>query len=191
MTRKSLFIGSAVALALAAGAFAYGTSAAAQPYGGWGMMGPGYGYMHGPGMMHGYGPGPGYGRGPGYGARGGDWACPGYGPGMMGQGYGPGYGRGMMGPGYGRGYGPGYGRHMWGPGYYGQKQQANLNLSVDDVKNRLERWLTWRGNSRLKVGEVKEKDANTIVADVVTKDNSLVQRFTIDRKTGVWRRDQG
>jgi hypothetical protein len=183
MKRKSLLIGSAIAVALAAGAFAYGSSAAAQPYGGWGMMGPGYGYMHGPGMMHGYGPGPRYGRGPGYGPRGGYGACPGYGPGMMGPGYGPGWMH------RGRGYGPGYGRHMWGPGAY--SQQSNLNLSVDDVKSRLERWLTWRGNSRLKVGEVKEKDANTIVADIVTKDNSLVQRFIVERKTGIWRRDEG
>jgi len=182
MTRKSLFIGSAVAVALAAGALAYGSSAIAQPYGP-GMMGQqgyGPGYMHGPGMM-GYGPGARGNFGPGN--------CPGYGPGMMGQGYGPGWMHGN------RGYGPGYGRHMWGPGYYGQQQQqqqqANLNVTTDTVKAQLERWLTWRGNSRLKVGDVKEQDANTIVADVVTKEGSLVQRFTIDRKTGFWRQDQG
>ena len=177
MTRKSLFIGSAVVVALAAGALAYGTSATAQPYGP-GMMGgygPGYGYMHGPGMM-----------GPGYG----------YGPGMMGRGYGmmgPGYGYGMMGPGYGHGWmhrGPGYGPRGYGPGYGpGYGAQANLNLSVDDVKNQLERWLTWRGNPHLKVGEVKEKDADTITATIVTKDNSLVQSFTVNRKTGFYQRD--
>jgi len=195
MTRKSLFIGSAVAVALAAGALAYGSSATAQPYGP-GRMGPGYG----PGMMgQGYGPGYGYMHGPGM-------MGPGYGPGMRGNfgpgdcpGNGPGYG--MMGPGYGpgwmhrgRGYGPGYGRHMWGQGFYGQQQQqqqqqANLNLSIDDVKSQLERWLAWRGNSRLKLGDVKEKDADTIVADIVTKDNSLVQRFTVNRKTGWYQRD--
>lgn len=176
MTRKSLFVGSAVAIALAAGALAYGSSVSAQPYGpgmmgpgyGPGMMGPGYGpgYRHGPGMRGGYGPGD----------------CPGYGPGMMG----PGYGRGWMHG--GRGYGPGYGRHMWGPGYSGQPQ-GDLNLSTDDVKSRLERWLAWRNNPRLKVGEVKEKDDSTIVADIVTKDNSLVRRFTVDRKTGFYRPD--
>ena len=57
------------------------------------------------------------------------------------------------------------------------------------MKARVERWLTWRGNPRLKVGEVKEKDANTITADVVTKDNSLVQRFDVDRHTGFFRPD--
>jgi hypothetical protein len=182
MTRKSLFIGSAVAVALAAGAFAYGTSATAQPYGP--GMGYGPGYMHGPGMMGpGYGPGmmgPGYGYGPGM-------MGPGYGYGMMGRGY------GMMGPGYGPGWmhrGPGYGPRGYGPGYGpGYGQQSNLNLSVDDVKAQLERWLTWRGNARLKVGEVKEKDADTIVADIVTKDNSLVQRYTVNRKTGFYQRD--
>ncbi len=39
-----------------------------------------------------------------------------------------------------------------------------------------------------KVGEVKEKDADTITADVVTKDNSLVQRFIVDRHTGEFSR---
>ena len=53
----------------------------------------------------------------------------------------------------------------------------------------MERWLTWRDNPRLKVGEVKEKDADTITADIVTKDNSLVERFIVDRHTGVYRQD--
>jgi hypothetical protein len=159
MTRKSIVLATLAALAL--GAAAWGTSVSAQPYGP--GMGYGPGYMHGPGMMGGYGPGymhgPGM-RGPGYG----------YGPGMMGPGYGPGW---MHRGGYGPGYGP----------------QGDLHLSVDDVKAQLERWLTWRGNPHLKVGEVKEKDADTITADIVTKDNSLVQRFTVNRKTGFYQRD--
>ena len=36
---------------------------------------------------------------------------------------------------------------------------------------------------------MKEKDADTITADVVTKDNSLVDRFIVDRHTGFVRRD--
>ena len=51
----------------------------------------------------------------------------------------------------------------------------------------MERWLAWQGNQRLKLGDVKEKDADTITADVVTKDNSLVQRFVVDRHTGNYR----
>ena len=83
--------------------------------------------------------------------------------------------------GYGRGYGPGYGTR-------GEGNQP-LNLTTDDVKNRVERWLKWRDNPRLKVGDVKEKDADSITADVVTKDNSLVERFIFDRHTGFVRRD--
>ena len=144
-------------------ALAFGITAPALGYGStaqaqWGMM-PGYGPgMNGYGMM---GPGMMYGYGPGM-----------MGPGMM-------YGYGMMGPGS---WGPG----MMGPGWQGQ--QANLNLSTSDVKTYLERWISVQGNPRLKVGEVKEKDANTIEADIVTKEgNALVQRFIVDRHTGFYR----
>ena len=104
----------------------------------------------------------------------------GYGHGMMG-----GYGPGMMG-GYG-GHGPGM-MGGYGPGNYGNR--ANINLSTDVVKSNLERMLAVQGNPRLKVGDVKEKDADTIVADVVTKDNSLVQRFAVDRHTGFYRPEE-
>ena len=123
----------------------------------------------------------------------------GYGPGMMG-GYGPGMmgGYGHMG-GWGRGDGPGAGQ--WncpafaqgnGPGYGPQgtaRDNQTLNLTTDDVKTRMERWLTVRDNPRLKLGDVKEKDADLITADVVTKDNSLVDRFIVDRHTGFVHRD--
>jgi hypothetical protein len=126
-------------------------------------------------MTHGYG-----GQGYGYGGQG-------YGYGMMGPGYGMmGRGYGMMGPGYGM-MGPGYG--MMGPGYgYGPGPEGPRNdLSADDVRDRLERNLAWQGNKHLKVGDVKEVDKDTIVADIVTQDNSLVQRLEIDRHTG-WTR---
>jgi hypothetical protein len=123
---------------------------------------------YGPGMMGGYGGG--------YG--------PGYGPGMMG-GYGPGW---MMGGGYGPGWGPGM-MGGYGPGNYGG--QGNLNLTTDNVKAYLERMLAVQGNPRLKVGDVKEKDADTIVADIVTKDkDALVQRFAVDRHTGFYRPEE-
>jgi hypothetical protein len=138
-------------------------------------------YGYGPGMMGGYGPGPGYGT-----------MGPGYGPGMMG-GYGPGY---MMGPGYGpgmmggygpgymmRGYGGGYGPGMmggYGPGYYGN--QGDMRLTTDQVKNYLQQMIR---NPNLKVGEVKEKNADTIVAEIVTKDkDALVQRVDFNRHNG-------
>lgn len=100
----------------------------------------------------------------------------GMGPSIMG-GPGPwgGYGPGMM-----HGYGPGPGS-AWNAGW------RDLNLSTDNVKTNMERWLAWQGNPRLKVGDVKEKDADTIMADVVTKDNSLVQRFVVNRHNGYFR----
>lgn len=102
------------------------------------------------------------------------------GPGMM-SGPGPwgGYGPGAM-LGYMHGYGPD-GGPGWNAGW------RDLNLSTDNVKTNIERWLVWQGNPRLKVGEVKEKDADTIVADIVTRDNSLVQRFVVNRRNGYFR----
>ena len=121
-----------------------------------------------------YGGGPGWMMGGGYGPG---WMMNGYGPGMMGGGYGPG---GMMGgPGWGGGYGPGW-MHGYGPGY-----GRELNLTADDVKNYLEQMIQ---NPRLKVGEVKQTDDNTITATIVTKDKeAIVQKFAVNRHTGIWR----
>lgn len=69
-------------------------------------------------------------------------------------------------------------------GYGPRSASGDLKLSADDVKVYLDRWISWQGNPRLKVGDVSEKDADTIVADIVTKDNSLVQRLTINRHSG-------
>jgi hypothetical protein len=166
-----------------------------------GMMGPG---MMGPGMM-GYGcPGMMMGRGGmGYGY--------GMGPGMMGpgMGYGPGpgmgygmmqprrdgdgdddtgaMGPGMMGPGMGQGMGPGMGQGMMGRGYGMHRGQAR-DVSADDMRAMLERHLAWQDNPNLKVGTVEEKDDGTIVGEIVTKDDSLVDRLEFDPRTGRMRR---
>ena len=173
--RKLSYLAGAAAIAITAGLAMH---ASAQP--------------HGPGMMGGYGPGYGMmgggyggGYGPGYGMMGGGGYGPGPGWGMMGGGYGPhwgmmGYGRGGYGPGYGMmgGYGPGY-----GPG-----AQGDLKLTTDIVKSYLERMIAMQGNPHVKVGEVKEKDTDTITADIVTKDkDALVQRFEVNRHTGFYR----
>jgi hypothetical protein len=44
-----------------------------------------------------------------------------------------------------------------------------------------------QGNPRLKIGDVKEADGNAITVDIVTQENSLVQRFIVDRRTGYHR----
>lgn len=166
--RKGTLIGGLSAIAMAVAIIIASPANAQQYYGndwyGRGMMGPG---MMGPGMM-----GPGM-MGPGM-----------MGPGMMGQGM-------MMGPGM-MGMGPGYMGCPWcGPGMmgwgWGQQQPANLNLSATDVKTYLERWVAMAGNPRIKVGNVTEKDANTITADIVTTEkDALVQRFNVDRRNGFW-----
>jgi len=205
MTRRKTFLATALLAGLAAATLGFG-STAAQAHGFGGSWG--YGYM-GPGMMWGYGPDYHGGYGPGW--------MQGYGPDYRSGrryrgyrhaygrryspawgGYGPGWMHGWMHGGYGpgRGYGPGWMHGGYGPGWCwrndgyhgaGSATQPDLNLTVDQVKARMERWLAYQGNSHLKLGDVKEKDANTITADIVTADNSLVQRFVIDRNTGYYR----
>ena len=174
--RKRILIGAGLAVALAGALFVYNSPVSAHGPGGWGMMG-------------GYGPGYGHMGGWGAGAGAGQWNCPAFAQGGgPGSGYGPGYHMRGWGGGYGPGMMQGYG---YGPGYNRGEARGNqtLNLTTDDVKSRMERWLAWRDNPRLKLGEVKEKDADTITAEIVTKDNSVVQRFIVDRHTGFTRPD--
>jgi N-acyl-L-homoserine lactone synthetase len=51
----------------------------------------------------------------------------------------------------------------------------------------MERRLARHGNPRLKLGEVREADEDTIVAEIVTLDGSLVQKLAIERRSGVLR----
>lgn len=167
---KTSLLASAVALALAFTLAGLARPCAAQPYGpGGGMMG---GYGHGYMMDPGYGPAwMGGGYGPGYGMTG-----RGYGPGWMMHGYGGANGPGWMMRGNAGGYGPGM---MYG---YGPDNQGDLNLTTDQVKQYLQQMIR---NPNLTVGDVKQKDADTIVADIVTKQgNSLVQKLDFNRHNG-------
>jgi hypothetical protein len=161
----------------------------------------------GPGMMHGYGMAPGMMGSGGYGGR----YCPycgqpmgpgggyGMGPWMMGPGYGMGpwmmrggmMGGGMMGPGtMGRGMGPG----MMGPGYgpqYGpqyppQYQQPQKPMEEKDARTILENYLQSMRNPNLKLGEIEDK-GNAFEGEILTKDDSLVDRIVVDKYTG-WMR---
>lgn len=58
-------------------------------------------------------------------------------------------------------------------------------LSVADVTQNLERVLASKANPRLKLGTVAEKDANTIVGEIVTVDGSVVERYEVDRRSWV------
>ena len=99
------------------------------------------------------------------------------GHGMMGFSHGMGHGHNMMGRG---------GKSGCGPGATGGSS-VDKELSVEDVTKILEGRLAWRGNDRLKVGKVEEKDEKTIIAEIVTVDDSLVKRLAFDRKTGAHR----
>jgi hypothetical protein len=127
----------------------------------------GGGYGMGPGMMGGGGYG--YGMGPGYGY--------GMGPGMMGPGYGYGMGPGMMGPGYG--YGP-------NQQYPYAQQQPQKPIDQDQAKAMVENYLKSTGNPNLKLGDIKD-EGQYFQADVVTKDNSLVDKILVDKNTGSMR----
>lgn len=90
----------------------------------------------------------------------------GMGPGMMGQ--------GRMGPGMmGQGYGPRY-------------QQESKPLTEKDVKAMLENYVQSTRNPNLKLGKITEKD-QYFEAEIVTKDNSLVDKIIVDKQTG-WTR---
>jgi hypothetical protein len=66
---------------------------------------------------------------------------------------------------------------------FGTRVTPMMNLSVEDVRSYLDAQLEHLNNKRLKVGDVKANDG-TITADIVTVDNSLVQRLKISRRTG-------
>ena len=60
----------------------------------------------------------------------------------------------------------------------------DLKLTPDQGKKLAEAALVMVGNPRLKVGAVKEKDADTLTVDIVTQDNALVIRREMNRHTG-------
>lgn len=98
-------------------------------------------------------------------------------------------GAGMMGgPGHGM-QGNQMGTGMMGTGAKGDcpfatKASLGKDLTVEGVTKLLEQRLSHMGNKRLKVGEVTVKDDDTITAEIVTIDDSLVQKMEFDRNTG-------
>ena len=78
------------------------------------------------------------------------------------------------------------GRHHGSMGHrISRRVTPAVHLTEDDVRHYFEHRLERRGNERLKVGEVKKLDDDTIVADIVTaKEGALVDSFAVDRHTG-------
>ena len=103
--------------------------------------------------------------------------------GMMGRGM---MGQGMMGHGVMPGKMMGRGGHMGrGHGRFGHRVRPAAHLTEADVRHHFEHRLKRRGADLLKVGEVKQKDDDTITAEIVTKkEGALVRRIEVDRHTG-------
>jgi hypothetical protein len=68
-------------------------------------------------------------------------------------------------------------------GLFGSRVTPIMNLSAEDVRGYLAVQVDRLNNKRLKVGDIKVDDG-TITADIVTVDNSLVQRLKVNRHTG-------
>jgi hypothetical protein len=66
---------------------------------------------------------------------------------------------------------------------FGSRVVPTMNLSVDDVRGYFTAQLDRLGNKRLKIGNINA-EGGSITAEIVTVDNSLVQRMKVDRSTG-------
>jgi hypothetical protein len=69
-------------------------------------------------------------------------------------------------------------------GMFGSRVTPIMNLSVDDVRSYVGMQIERLNNNRLKLGNISV-DGETINAEIVTVDNSLVQKLKVDRHTGV------
>ena len=74
--------------------------------------------------------------------------------------------------------------HRGGPDVKSAEKTRDLALTTDQAKKLAEARLIMRGNPHLKIGAVKDKDADTITVDIVAADNSLVTQQLIDRHSG-------
>ena len=66
---------------------------------------------------------------------------------------------------------------------FGSRVVPTMNLSVEDVRGYLTAQLDRLGNKRLKIGNINA-EGGSVTAEIVTVDNSLVQRMKVDRSTG-------
>jgi hypothetical protein len=101
----------------------------------------------------------------------------GMGPGMMGgQGYG--MGQGMM--------GPGYGSEPSRQFPNGAQQQPQQPIDKAQARSMVENYLHSTGNPNLKLGKITD-DGSSFEADIVTKDNSMVDKILVDKNSGAMR----
>jgi hypothetical protein len=106
-------------------------------------------------------------------------------------------GPGMNQGGYGvqaRGY-MGYGNCPWDAGYYGGTYNPNPNptfnpssklITRDQAEQILQNYLFSTRNPNLKIGQITETDTY-FEAEIVTRDNSLVDKVLVDKRLGAIR----
>lgn len=129
-------------------------------------------------------------------SQGGGWYCPWCGsyqgecPGMT-RGYGMGYGMMQGGQGMGHGTMQGYAKRLgMMPGTQQQKygQQGGKALTEEQVKTLVKNYVENTGNPNLKVGKiVKEPGKDFYVAEITTKNGSLVDKVDVNEYTGWFR----
>ena len=105
--------------------------------------------------------------------------------GMMGNGD---YGSYDMGPGmmhYGGNRNYGMGPGIMGQGYEDEPHyyHSQKHLDKKDAARILEDYLNSRNNPNLKLGEIRDQ-GSSFEADLLTKDNSLVDKLIVDKNTG-------
>lgn len=82
----------------------------------------------------------------------------------------------------------GRGHHMGGAMMHRRLRVTPVqHLGIDDVSHYFGHYLERLGNERLKLGKVTKKDDDTITAEIVTLEGSLVQTFEVDRHSGAVR----
>ncbi|MEE8449678.1 MAG: hypothetical protein V3S39_08600 [Thermodesulfobacteriota bacterium] len=111
-------------------------------------------------------------RGPGYGMMGGGMM----GPGMMGSGS-----FGHMGPGMMRGLG-GSAANLPCPGY-GPHTEVTGQVTKEQAANWARNYLARLSNPNLKLGKITETETH-FQAEILTKDNSLVEKILVEKATG-------
>jgi hypothetical protein len=68
--------------------------------------------------------------------------------------------------------------------YFHKQGKQDLALTADEVRTLVASRLIYKGNDRLKVGEIKAGEKDTFTVEVTTLEDSLVEVITIGGATG-------
>jgi len=95
------------------------------------------------------------------------------------------YGNGEYGMGPGM-MGPRYGSEPSGQFPNGAQQQPQQPIDKAQARSMVENYLQSTGNPNLKLGKITD-DGSSFEADIVTKDNSMVDKILVDKNSGAMR----